>query len=62
VKKDDDKDAKGKAKSKGGRMLRLAESPAVIAKNRYAMPDMVPLDWAEFAAHVPYFNKVEVKK
>lgn len=63
VKKDDDKDDKGKAKAKGGRMLRLAESPAVIAKNRYAMPDMVPLDWAAFAAHVPYFNKVnEVKK
>lgn len=57
IKKSDAKDDHGKAKPKGGRMLRLAESPAVIAKNRYMMPDVVPLDWAEFSKHIPFFNK-----
>jgi len=57
VKKDSAKDAKGKAKSSGGRQLRLIESPAIIAKNRYAMPESVELDWDAFAAHVPYFNR-----
>lgn len=57
VKKENAKDAKGKAKSVGGRQLRVVESPAVIAKNRYSMPETVELDWADFAAHVPYFNQ-----
>lgn len=63
VKKTDDKEEKGKAKPKGGRQLRLAESPAIIAKNRYAMPESIELDWDAFAAHVPFFNRSnEVKK
>lgn len=57
VKKESTKDSKGKAKSAGGRQLRLVESPAVIAGNRYSMPETVSLDWDEFAAHVPYFNQ-----
>lgn len=56
VKKDNDKDSKGKAKPKGEHQLRLVESPAIIAKNRYAMPEVVPLDWQSLAANVPYFN------
>lgn len=57
VAKTDAKAEKGKAKPKGERMLRVAESPAVIAKNRYSMPETMPLDWAQFAAHVPFYNK-----
>lgn len=57
VKKESTKDSKGKAKSAGGRQLRLVESPAVIAGNRYSMPETVSLDWDEFAANVPYFNQ-----
>ena len=57
VKKESTKDSKGKAKTAGGRQIRLVESPAVIAKNRYSMPETVPLDWAEFAQHVPFYNK-----
>ena len=57
VKKESTKDSKGKAKTAGGRQIRLVESPAVIAKNRYSMPEAVPLDWAEFAQHVPFYNK-----
>jgi len=57
VSKENTKDTKGKAKPKGERQLRLVESPAVIAKNRYSMPETVPLDWDAFAAHVPYFNR-----
>jgi len=57
VKKDSTKDTKGKARSAGGRQLRVVESPAVIAKNRYAMPETVSLDWADFAQHIPFYNK-----
>ena len=57
VKKESTKDSKGKAKTAGGRQIRLVESPAVIAKNRYSMPETAPLDWAEFAQHVPFYNK-----
>ena len=57
VKKTDSKADKGKAKPKGERSLRLIEAPAVIAKNRYMMPDLIPLDWTAFASHVPYFTE-----
>lgn len=40
----------------GERVLYLAERPAFIAKNRYAMPGQVPLDWQVFAQHVPTLN------
>lgn len=29
----------------GRRMLRVAETPACVAKNRYALPDLIPLSW-----------------
>ena len=57
VKKQDTMADKGKAKSFGKRELRLTDAPAIIAKNRYAMPESVELDWDTFAAHVPYFNQ-----
>ena len=56
VKKDSAKDTKGKAKSSGGRQLRLIESPAVVAKNRYNMPETLPLNWNEFAAYLPAYR------
>ena len=57
IKKDSSKDTKGKAKAAGGRQLRLIESPAIIAKNRFSMPEVLPLKWSDFAAHVPFLNK-----
>jgi hypothetical protein len=32
----------------GERVLHVAPSPAFCAKNRYALPDTLPLDWASF--------------
>lgn len=32
----------------GRRLLHLNEKPAYIAKNRYSLPDSIPLDWSEF--------------
>lgn len=29
----------------GRRMLRVAETPACVAKNRYSLPDVLPLSW-----------------
>ncbi len=29
----------------GRRLLRVAETPACVAKNRYSLPDVLPLDW-----------------
>lgn len=34
----------------GERLLHLVERPAYIAKNRYGMPDTIPLAWQPFAA------------
>lgn len=31
--------------STGRRMLRVAETPACVAKNRYSLPDVIPLSW-----------------
>ncbi len=31
--------------STGRRMLRVAETPACVAKNRYSLPDVIPLKW-----------------
>lgn len=58
VSKGSAKDEKGKAKPKGDRKLRLADSPAAIVKNRYSMPASIPLEWSEFAKHIPFFNKL----
>ena len=38
------------------RLLYGVERPAFLAKNRYDMPDSIPLDWNAFAAYVPYYN------
>jgi hypothetical protein len=35
------------------RVLRLSVSPSYTAKNRYHMPEAVPLSWEEFAKHLP---------
>lgn len=34
----------------GERLLHLVERPAYIAKNRYGMPETIPLDWSAFIA------------
>lgn len=59
VRKENDKDTKGKAKPKGERQLRVVQSPAVIAKNRYHMPETMPLDWDAFAAYLPNIGTTE---
>lgn len=42
----------------GRRLLRVVETPACIAKNRYGMPDVIPLDWsALIAAMQPAVNQ-----
>lgn len=35
--------------STGQRLLHTSERPAHMAKNRYALPDTIPLDWNEFS-------------
>jgi len=49
--KKDDKRVRAVAGVK--RELRLSISPAFTAKNRYHMPDSVPLSWEEFAKYLP---------
>lgn len=47
IKKEDAGFNKKKAKgiSTGRRLLRVVEKPAYVAKNRYNLPDSLPLDW-----------------
>lgn len=41
----------------GDRLLYTQERPAFLAKNRYSMPDVLPMDWAAVAEHIPFFAK-----
>lgn len=45
----------GKRKAQGGqnRMLWCNHSATIDAKNRWGLPDVVPMDWAQLAPHVP---------
>jgi len=42
-----------RALGSGERVLYTAERPAFLAKNRYGLPDVLPLDWRAFAAAMP---------
>ena len=42
-----------RALGSGERVLYTAERPAFLAKNRYGLPDALPLDWQAFAAAMP---------
>ena len=44
----------------GERLLYTTERPAFLAKNRYSLPDSLPMDWQEVAARVPYFGGATV--
>jgi hypothetical protein len=35
--------------STGERLLYTSEKPAYLAKNRYSLPDSLPLDWSALA-------------
>jgi hypothetical protein len=41
----------------GDRLLYTTERPAFLAKNRYAMPDSVPLDWPSVATSIPFYTQ-----
>lgn len=40
----------------GARALHTTERPAWSAKNRYAMPDSLPMEWSAIAEHVPFYT------
>lgn len=42
-----------RALGSGERVIYTAERPAFLAKNRYALPDVLPLDWPAFQAAMP---------
>jgi hypothetical protein len=44
-----------RALGSGERVLYTAERPAFLAKNRYGLPDSLPLSWAAFAEAMPHF-------
>lgn len=47
--------------SGGDRLLYTNERPAFLAKNRYAMPDSLPLSWPDLAGSIPYLANTEQK-
>lgn len=47
-----------KARSTGERIVNLAEKPAFTAKNRFNLPEVLPLDWKSFAENL----KGKIKK
>lgn len=42
-----------RAMGSGERVLHTAERPAFLAKNRYGLPDTLPLDWNAFVGAIP---------
>ena len=42
-----------RALGSGERVLHTAERPAFLAKNRYGLPDTLPLDWKAFVSAMP---------
>ena len=45
----------------GERIIQTSDRPAHLAKNRYAMPDTLPMEWSAIAQHIPFFNQKETK-
>lgn len=41
----------------GDRLLHTTERPAFLAKNRFGMPDSLPLSWPDLAASIPFLNQ-----
>lgn len=39
----------------GERLIYTTERPAFLAKNRWSLPDSMPLSWDAFAAGIPYY-------
>jgi hypothetical protein len=46
----------------GERVMYLSERPAYTAKQRYNLPDSIPLSWDALAEHIPYFHATNAKK
>ncbi|MDR0807987.1 MAG: ATP-binding protein [Gemmobacter sp.] len=42
-----------RALGSGARVMHTEERPAFLAKNRYGLPDTLPLMWSEFLAAMP---------
>lgn len=40
----------------GERLLRAQERPAWLAKNRYNMPESLPLEWNAIAQYIPFYH------
>lgn len=59
VRKADADAKKGRGIAKGERLLYLVEKPAFVAKNRYDMPESIPLVWDAFAAYLPGGSRQE---
>jgi hypothetical protein len=44
----------------GERLIYTTERPAFLAKNRWSLPDSLPLSWDVFAAGIPYYASQHV--
>lgn len=45
----------------GERILYTVERPAFKAKNRWSLPDSIPMDWDALSECIPYFSKITTK-
>ena len=48
--------------SGGDRLLHTAERPAFLAKNRFGMPDSLPLSWPDLAGTIPFLSTTTEQK
>jgi len=47
---------RNRAISTGERVINVGANPAYVSKNRYSMPETLPLVWSEFEQHIPGTN------
>jgi AAA domain len=44
----------------GERLIYTVERPAFLAKNRWSLPDSLPLSWNAYASGIPYYASQQV--
>jgi hypothetical protein len=46
----------------GDRVLYTEERPAYLAKQRYNLEPVIPMDWEAYAAGIPYYSAITQQK
>ena len=57
----DEKSKRSIVKSSGQRIISGASNEVHVSKNRFALPNEIPMSFAELAKHIPFYKTIETK-